>query len=120
LLAYAGFALADPGLIRFVLRRRGPVFAAYFFAVHLLVQWAVISGGLVGAVRHLRGAGPLAAGADPRGGGAGLTPVGADSVAKNVGPRAGDAGSRAEGVGSLAVGAGSPGEGVGPLAESGR
>ncbi|GAA2349096.1 glycosyltransferase family 2 protein [Dactylosporangium salmoneum] len=60
LAALAAFTVADPGLLWFVLRRRGPLFAGFFFAVHLLVLWAVLAGALVGAVRHLRGAGPLA------------------------------------------------------------
>jgi glycosyltransferase involved in cell wall biosynthesis len=47
------FALADPGLARFVLRRRGPAFLGFFLAVHFLVQLAVVAGAAVGAVRYL-------------------------------------------------------------------
>ncbi|WP_426511608.1 glycosyltransferase family 2 protein [Dactylosporangium sp. McL0621] len=49
--AFLGFAAADPGLLRFVLRHRGPGFAVFFFAVHLLVSWAVLAGALTGALR---------------------------------------------------------------------
>ncbi|MFG2060971.1 glycosyltransferase family 2 protein [Micromonospora sp. NPDC048871] len=47
------FTVAEPALLRFVLRQRGPAFTAFFFGVHLLVQLAVVSGALVGGVRHL-------------------------------------------------------------------
>lgn len=47
------FAFADPGLARFVAARRGAAFAVFFFAVHLLVHWAIIAGALLGGARHL-------------------------------------------------------------------
>ncbi|WP_442932408.1 glycosyltransferase family 2 protein [Micromonospora sp. NBC_01699] len=47
------FAAADPGLLRFVLRQRGPGFAAFFFGVHLLVQLTIAAGAGVGGIRHL-------------------------------------------------------------------
>ncbi|MDG4787630.1 glycosyltransferase [Micromonospora sp. WMMD1102] len=47
------FVAADPGLLRFVLRRRGPGFTAFFYAVHLLVQLTVVAGAVVGGLRHL-------------------------------------------------------------------
>ncbi|WP_432839966.1 glycosyltransferase family 2 protein [Dactylosporangium sp. CA-092794] len=53
-LALAGFVLADPGLLRFVAARRGPAFAGFFFAVHFLVQLAIVAGALAGGLRHLR------------------------------------------------------------------
>ncbi|WP_018219677.1 glycosyltransferase [Salinispora pacifica] len=51
--ALLGFVVADPGLARFVLRRRGPAFLAFFLATHLLVQLAIIAGATVGGVRFL-------------------------------------------------------------------
>ncbi|MFY1593179.1 glycosyltransferase family 2 protein [Micromonospora sp. WMMD737] len=53
LLLLALFVVAEPGLLRFVLRRRGPAYAVFFFAVHLLVQLAVVTGAVVGGLRHL-------------------------------------------------------------------
>ncbi len=47
------FALADPGLARFVARRRGAGFLAWFVLAHFLVHLALVSGALVGAVRWL-------------------------------------------------------------------
>nr|WP_233513449.1 glycosyltransferase family 2 protein [Micromonospora craterilacus] len=47
------FMAAEPGLLRFVLRQRGPAFTLFFFAVHLLVQLAVVTGAVVGGLRHL-------------------------------------------------------------------
>ncbi|QDY81437.1 glycosyltransferase [Streptomyces qinzhouensis] len=47
------FALADPGLARFVARRRGPAFLAWFLLAHFLVHLALVSGALIGAVRWL-------------------------------------------------------------------
>lgn len=47
------FAAADPGLLRFVLRHRGPGYAVFFYGVHLLVQWAVVAGAVTGGLRHL-------------------------------------------------------------------
>ncbi|MFI6761627.1 glycosyltransferase family 2 protein [Micromonospora sp. NPDC050417] len=47
------FAAAEPALLRFVLRQRGPGFAVFFYGVHLLVQWSVIAGAVVGGLRHL-------------------------------------------------------------------
>ncbi|MGX7673672.1 glycosyltransferase [Plantactinospora sp. DSM 117369] len=64
------FVAADPGLLRFVVRRRGPGFATFFYAVHLLVQLAVVAGAVVGGLRHLvdRDFGParVAAAKSPR------------------------------------------------------
>jgi len=50
---FALFVAAEPELLRFVLRRRGFRFAAFFYPVHLLVQWAIVAGAVVGGVRHL-------------------------------------------------------------------
>ncbi|WP_157248201.1 glycosyltransferase [Nonomuraea typhae] len=47
------FAVADPGLARFVLRQRGAGFLVFFLAVHFLVQLAILAGAAVGAVRFL-------------------------------------------------------------------
>ncbi|MGW0507534.1 glycosyltransferase family 2 protein [Micromonospora sp. NPDC003241] len=47
------FTVAEPALLRFVLRRRGLPFTLFFFAVHLLVQLAVVAGAVVGGIRHL-------------------------------------------------------------------
>jgi glycosyltransferase involved in cell wall biosynthesis len=52
-LSIATFALADIGLARFVLRRRGPVFLWYFLAVHLLVNVSIGVGAAVGLLRSL-------------------------------------------------------------------
>jgi hypothetical protein len=48
-----GFALADPGLCRFVWRERGPVFLPFFLGAHFLVQLAIIAGALSGGLRGL-------------------------------------------------------------------
>ncbi|WP_240742068.1 glycosyltransferase [Micromonospora zingiberis] len=53
LLFFGLFMVAEPGLLRFVLRRRGPAFTGFFFGVHLLVQLAVVTGAVVGGLRHL-------------------------------------------------------------------
>nr|WP_155215445.1 glycosyltransferase family 2 protein [Micromonospora sp. CP22] len=53
LLGFVLFTVAEPALLRFVLRQRGPAFAAFFFAVHLTVQLAVVAGAVVGGLRHL-------------------------------------------------------------------
>ncbi|MFB9849361.1 glycosyltransferase [Micromonospora andamanensis] len=53
LLCFALFSVAEPSLLRFVLRQRGPAFTAFFFAVHLMVQLAVVTGAVVGGLRHL-------------------------------------------------------------------
>ncbi|GIH25179.1 hypothetical protein Aph01nite_34890 [Acrocarpospora phusangensis] len=45
------FAVADPGLARFVLRERGPGFLLYFVAVHFLAHTAQLSGAAVGGLR---------------------------------------------------------------------
>lgn len=45
------FAVADPGLSRFVLRERGPRFLFFFTAVHFLVRLALAVGAAVGALR---------------------------------------------------------------------
>ncbi|MBF9130131.1 glycosyltransferase [Plantactinospora sp. S1510] len=47
------FVVADPGLLRFVIRQRGPGFAVFFYGVHLLVQLAVLAGAVAGGLRHL-------------------------------------------------------------------
>ncbi|WP_422769013.1 glycosyltransferase family 2 protein [Plantactinospora sp. WMMC1484] len=47
------FVAADPGLLRFVARRRGPGFVVFFYVVHLLVQLTVVAGAVVGGLRHL-------------------------------------------------------------------
>lgn len=52
-LGAVGFAVADPGLARFVLRERGPAFLGFFLAVHFLVQLAVVAGAVVGGLRFL-------------------------------------------------------------------
>ncbi len=51
LLAVAVFAVSDPGLARFVRRRRGVRFWCYFTAVHLLVNAAIGTGAAVGWLR---------------------------------------------------------------------
>ncbi|XVQ85710.1 glycosyltransferase [Microbispora siamensis] len=51
----AGFVLADPELVGFVRRERGPVFAAYFMAVHLVVHVVLVTGLAVGSLRLLTG-----------------------------------------------------------------
>lgn len=50
-----GFVLADPQLLRFVHRQRGPVFTVYFMAVHLTVHVVLVTGAAVGSVRVLPG-----------------------------------------------------------------
>jgi len=45
------FAVADPGLSRFVLRERGPRFLVFFTAVHFLVRLALVAGAALGALR---------------------------------------------------------------------
>jgi glycosyltransferase involved in cell wall biosynthesis len=45
------FALADPGMLRFVVRRRGWCFLPFFVGVHLLVNVALVTGVALGAVR---------------------------------------------------------------------
>ncbi|MEU5163996.1 glycosyltransferase family 2 protein [Streptomyces sp. NPDC020875] len=47
------FALVDPGLARFAVRRRGVGFLPWFLLAHFLVHLALVSGALVGAVRWL-------------------------------------------------------------------
>ncbi|MFY1671235.1 glycosyltransferase family 2 protein [Plantactinospora sp. WMMB334] len=47
------FAVADPGLLRFVAGRRGPGFVVFFYVVHLLVQLTVVAGAVIGGLRHL-------------------------------------------------------------------
>ncbi|MFD5482319.1 glycosyltransferase family 2 protein [Streptomyces hawaiiensis] len=68
LLFLALFLLADPGLPGFVRRQRGLAFLAYFLAVHLLAQLAIVAGLAVGAVRRLRGQGALPAAMPPEAG----------------------------------------------------
>lgn len=55
LLFLALFLVSDPGLPGFVRRERGTRFLLYFLAVHLLAQWAIVAGLVVGAVRRLGG-----------------------------------------------------------------
>jgi GT2 family glycosyltransferase len=52
-LSVAAFALADIGLTRFVLRRRGVAFLLYFLAIHLLVNVSIGVGALVGLFRSI-------------------------------------------------------------------
>jgi hypothetical protein len=47
------FAIADPGLCRFVARQRGVGFLAFFMVVHLVVHVALLAGAGWGAVRWL-------------------------------------------------------------------
>ncbi len=49
----AWFVLADPAIIRFVHRQRGPAFAAYFMTVHLAVHVVLVTGLAVGSLRLL-------------------------------------------------------------------
>ncbi|MGW4411329.1 glycosyltransferase family 2 protein [Nonomuraea sp. NPDC004702] len=49
------FVVADPELLRFVHRERGPAFTAYFMAVHLAVHVVLVTGLAVGSLRVLRG-----------------------------------------------------------------
>lgn len=49
----AVFALADPPLLRFVVRERGAAFALYFLAVHFLVSLALVTGAAVGWLRSV-------------------------------------------------------------------
>ncbi|MCP9952615.1 glycosyltransferase [Actinomadura madurae] len=51
----ACFAAADPGLLRFVHRRRGAAFTAYFMTVHLAVHMVLVSGLAAGSLRLLPG-----------------------------------------------------------------
>ncbi|MEV4456949.1 glycosyltransferase family 2 protein [Microbispora sp. NPDC049633] len=51
----AGFVLADPELVGFVRRQRGPIFAAYFMAVHLVVHVVLVTGLVAGSLRLLTG-----------------------------------------------------------------
>ncbi|MEU8799414.1 glycosyltransferase family 2 protein [Spirillospora sp. NPDC048819] len=51
----ACFAAADPGLLRFVHRHRGPAFTAYFVTVHLAVHVVLVSGLAFGSLRLLPG-----------------------------------------------------------------
>ncbi|MER7456799.1 glycosyltransferase family 2 protein [Micromonospora sp. NPDC126480] len=59
------FAAADPGLCRFVARRRGVRFLAYFLTVHLLVHLALLAGAALGGVRWLARRRPAAQPAAP-------------------------------------------------------
>ncbi|MEV0825203.1 glycosyltransferase family 2 protein [Nonomuraea rubra] len=52
-LALAVSLLADLGMYRFVLRRRGPLFLLYFGAVHFLVNVTIAAGVAAGVVRWL-------------------------------------------------------------------
>ncbi|SCE61370.1 hypothetical protein GA0115253_109401, partial [Streptomyces sp. Termitarium-T10T-6] len=45
--------LADTALYRFVLRRRGPLFAAYFAFAHTVVNAVIAAGAGVGALQWL-------------------------------------------------------------------
>ena len=47
------FTAADPGLLRFVVRRKGLRFLPFFLGVHLMVQLALLAGAAVGALRML-------------------------------------------------------------------
>ncbi|MEW9534456.1 glycosyltransferase family 2 protein [Microbispora sp. NPDC049125] len=49
------FVLADPQLVRFVNRQRGPAFTAYFMAVHLAVHTVLVTGLAAGSLRVLPG-----------------------------------------------------------------
>ncbi|MEU6409269.1 glycosyltransferase family 2 protein [Microbispora sp. NPDC046933] len=52
-LALAVSVVADLGMYRFVLRRRGPLFLLYFGAVHFLVNLTIAAGVAAGAARWL-------------------------------------------------------------------
>jgi glycosyltransferase involved in cell wall biosynthesis len=47
------FVLADPGLVRFVRSERGTAFTGFFLGVHLLLQWAIAAGAVVGLARWI-------------------------------------------------------------------
>ncbi|MFD8957003.1 glycosyltransferase family 2 protein, partial [Streptomyces anulatus] len=47
------FALADPGLSRFVARRKGRLFLLRFTALHFAVHLALVLGAVTGGVRWL-------------------------------------------------------------------
>lgn len=49
----AVFALADPGLCRFVAKQRGPRFLLFFMAVHFLIQLSICAGAAMGGLRRL-------------------------------------------------------------------
>ncbi|MFD9425091.1 MULTISPECIES: glycosyltransferase family 2 protein [unclassified Streptomyces] len=53
LVCAVGFAVADPGLSRFVARRKGPAFLLWFTAVHFTVHLALVLGAVHGGVRWL-------------------------------------------------------------------
>lgn len=65
--ALAGFALADPGLVRFVARERGARFLAFFLLVHLLVNLSLVAGAAAGTLRAALdpGFGPTRRGVEP-------------------------------------------------------
>ena len=45
------FAIADPGLARFVLREKGPAFLCFFIVTHLMVNLALVAGAATGWLR---------------------------------------------------------------------
>lgn len=49
----AWFMFADPAIVKFVHRQRGPAFAAYFMTVHLAVHVVLVTGLAVGSLRLL-------------------------------------------------------------------
>jgi glycosyltransferase involved in cell wall biosynthesis len=55
LAALVGFLVADPGLLRFVRRRRSAAFVAYFMAVHLAMHLAIVAGIASGALELAAG-----------------------------------------------------------------
>ncbi|MER5768532.1 glycosyltransferase family 2 protein [Streptomyces sp. NPDC001985] len=52
-LAALGFCAANAGLLRFAARHRGPAFAVYVAAIHLVVHAALLTGAATGAARAL-------------------------------------------------------------------
>lgn len=53
LLCVALFVCADPALPGFVRRRRGAAFVPVFLLLHFLIQLAIVSGAVVGGLKHL-------------------------------------------------------------------
>ncbi|WP_405147521.1 glycosyltransferase [Sphaerisporangium sp. NBC_01403] len=54
LLSATVFACSNPGLYRFVLRRRGPRFLGRFAGIHFLLNVAIAAGAAAGGLRSLR------------------------------------------------------------------
>jgi len=89
----AAFACSDPGLIRFVVRERGPVFATQFAFLHLLAYWAlglgVAAGVATRVVQVARSRGPRRSGGTRARPGAGQAArdMGVAPPAKSAGPQ---------------------------------